>query len=137
MTRDGHSPDHGHVPPDDGHDVDVDAAIARFEDVLFGLPLDRVLPDIDELLSRAKLPRTLLASDDRALKLLHEAVIARPWATPDQRDQVRSQVALLELEVEVLVERLDDDAVEPDVVRATSGRIRAIRDQLDDLRRVL
>lgn len=138
MVRDGLTPDRGHAAPDDhGHDVDSDAAIARFEDVLFGLPLDRVLPDIDELLSRAKLPRALLTSDDRALKLLHEAVIARPWATPDQRDQVRSQVALLELEVEVLLERLGDASVEPAVVRATSLRIRAIRDQLDGLRRVL
>lgn len=117
-------------------DFDADAAIARFEDVLFGLPQDRVLPDLDDLLARAKMPRSLLG-DHRALKLLQEAVIGRPWTTVDERDHVRSQVALLELEVEVLVERLADDATGTDVVTATRARLADIRDQLDELGRVL
>jgi hypothetical protein len=117
--------------------LDLDAALCRLEDVLLALPVDRALPDLDRLLGEARIPRELLRRDERVLKVLHEAVLARPFGDLDEIERVRTEVELLTLEVEVLTDRLGGDAVtEDEVVRATTRlaevrrRLEAIRDQL-------
>jgi hypothetical protein len=59
---------------------DLDVAVARLEDVLLSLPYDRALPDLASLLASAGVGAELLRRDERALKVLHEAIVARPYA---------------------------------------------------------
>jgi hypothetical protein len=99
--------------------------------------VDRALPDLDRLLGEARIPRELLRRDERVLKVLHEAVLARPFGDLDEVERVRTEVELLTLEVEVLTERLGSEATTDDeVVRAATRlaevrrRLEAIRDQL-------
>lgn len=114
--------------------LDLDAALSRLEDVLLALPTGRALPDLDRLLARAGVPRELLQRDERALKVLHEAILARPFGDRDDIGRARTEVELLTLEVEVLGDRLADDAASDDeVVRATT-RLREVRRRLEALR---
>lgn len=130
---------------DDGHDdrdgtpdpVDADAVRIRLEDLLLSLPYDRALPDLPDLLDRAGVPDELLHRDDRILKVLHEAVLARPLSQVAEAQRVRSEVELLTLEVEVLTDRLTAEDTHPvDLAAATmrlaevTARLREIRDLL-------
>jgi hypothetical protein len=115
-------------------DHDLDAALTRLEDLLLGLPYDRALPDLDTLLEHAEVPVELLRRDERALKLLHEAVVARPFGSLDAVQRVRTEVGLLTLEVELLTDRLADaDAPEVTVVRSKQ-RLAEVRVRLDEIR---
>jgi hypothetical protein len=114
--------------------VDLDAALCRLEDVLLTLPVDRALPDLDHLLRTARFPRELLRRDDRVLKVLQEAVLARPFADLDAVGRVRTEVELLTLEVEVLTDRLGDRTTDAhDAVRA-AGRLAEVRRRLEEIR---
>jgi hypothetical protein len=117
--------------------LDLDAAVSRLEDTLLALPLDRALPDLDLLLDRAGVPAELLRRDDRVLKVLHEAVLARPFADRDVVARTRAEVELLTLEVEVLTDRLADPASAPDDVARSVARLREVRDRLEALQRRL
>lgn len=113
----------------------VDEALARLEDVLLALPLERAVPELDELLGRAGVERSLLARDERAWKLLHEALVARPFGDLDVVQRVRTEVELLTLEVELLTERLADapsSSEEDDRIVARLGEIRRRFVELDD-----
>jgi hypothetical protein len=112
---------------------DVDAALARLEDLLLALPYDRALPDLPELLQRAGIPEASLRRDDRLLKVLHEAVLARPFAHLPEVQRVRTEVELLTLEVELLTDRLADGAASSTEVTDAAARLREVRLRLEEI----
>ena len=119
------------------HGLDLDAAVSRFEDVLLALPFDRALPDITVLLERAGLPPQVLRRDERVLKVLHEAVLARPFADVDDVIATRAEVELLTLEVEILTDRLASPDTPASDLEAAIARLRTVRTRLDELLRAL
>ena len=119
------------------HGLDLDAAVSRFEDVLLALPFDRALPDIAVLLERAGLPPETLRRDERVLKVLHEAVLARPFADVDEVVTTRAEVELLTLEVEILTDRLASPDTPASDLEAAIARLRTVRTRLDELLRAL
>jgi hypothetical protein len=130
---------------DDGNDdrtgatgpVDADAVRIRLEDLLLSLPYDRALPDLPELLDRAGVPDDLLHRDDRILKVLHEAVLARPLSQVADAQHVRSEVELLTLEVEVLTDRLTAVDTHPDDLTAATMRLAEVTARLEEIRQLL
>jgi hypothetical protein len=114
-----------------------DAALARLEDVLLSVPFDRTLPGLPDLLERARVPLSFVQQDDRALKLIHEAVVARPLSTPDAVARHRGQVELMTLEVEVLTTRLSDPGADAQALAEARRRLTQIRRELQRLRDVL
>lgn len=110
-----------------------DEALARLEDVLLGLPFDRAVPDLAALIAAAGVDEEIL-DDERALKLLHEALVARPFGSLDGVQRVRSEVELLMLETELLTDRLADTATDADEVTRARTRLAEIRDRLAELR---
>ncbi|MBW3657483.1 MAG: hypothetical protein KY457_02520 [Actinobacteria bacterium] len=118
-------------------DDDLDAALGRLEDVLLGLPYDRALPDVATLLDAAGITSAHLTADDRMLKVMHEAIVARPLATSDEIATLRTSVELLTLEVGVLGERLADPATSTADVQRMTERLGAVRAELDRIRRQL
>jgi hypothetical protein len=127
VVQDPESERHGGVE-------DLDAAVARLEDVLLALPYDRALPDLATLLASAGVSRELLRRDERALKVLHEAVVARPLSDIDLVSRRRTEVELLTLEVGVLTERLRDPEARRDELAEAAARLAAIRRRLEELR---
>ncbi|HSK21956.1 MAG TPA: hypothetical protein VK906_02205 [Egicoccus sp.] len=119
--------------PGDPGSHGADDALVRLEDVLLALPFDRALPDLDDLLERAEVPPDLLRRDDRARKLIHEAIVARPLSTLDAVQQVRTEVELLTLEVEVLTDQFaaaTDHRTRADLAR----RLAEVRARVEDIR---
>lgn len=121
----------------DGSGMDADAARERLEDLLATLPYDRALPDPVELLQRAGVPVELLDRDERLVKVLHEAVLARPLRNRGEIHRTRTEVELLTLEVELLTDRLDDPGSDAVMVREAAARLAEIRRRLGDLRDIL
>lgn len=115
-------------------ELDQDLALARLEDVLASLSYERALPDLHVLLERAGLPEELLRRDERVLKVLHEAVIARPFSTVDDVQRTRTEVELLTLEVELLTDRIGDRSADELVVREAVTRLDEVRARLDQIR---
>ena len=116
---------------------EFDRALARLEDVLLELPYDRALPDLEELLRRAGVPQELLRRDDRVLKVLHEAIVARPFGDLDDVLRTRTELELCTLEVEVLTERLVEHADDPDALARVIRRLAEVRARLDQVRDLL
>lgn len=112
---------------------EFDRALARLEDVLLALPYDRALPDLDVLLDRAGVPAELLRRDDRVLKVLHEAIVARPFGAIDDVRRTRTEVELCTLEVEVLTERLVEHADDPLALRRVTVRLAELRTRLAEV----
>jgi hypothetical protein len=127
------------VPGDDTSPAgfEFDRALARLEDVLLELPYDRALPDLDVLLGRAGVPAELLRRDERVLKVLHEAIVARPFGVIDDVLCTRTEVELCTLEVEVLTERLVEHADDPDAFDRVSRRLAALRARLAEIQDLL
>lgn len=109
--------------------VERERALARLEDVLLALPEDRALPGLDTLLTRARIDLDVLA-DDRARKLLAEALLTRPFSHLDTVLEVRTEVELLTFEVEILTDRIADPEVGHDVRDEHRRRIATIRARL-------
>jgi hypothetical protein len=116
-----------------GDSFGPDEALGRLEDVLLGLPFDRAVPDLATLLAAAGVGEDVL-HDERALKLLHEALVARPFGSLDGVQRVRTEVELLTLETELLTDRLAAASTTPDEVGRARRRLAAIRVRLDELR---
>lgn len=114
--------------------MDLDAALCRLEDVILTLPVDRALPDLERLLAAAAVPPELLRRDERVLKVLHEAVLARPFGDLEAIGHARTEVELFTLEVEVLTDRLDDDQASADDVRRAAARLAEVRRRLEEIR---
>ncbi len=117
--------------------LDLDAAVSRLEDTLLALPVDRALPDLDVLLDRAGIPAALLRRDDRVLKVLHEAVLARPFADHELVARTRAEVELLTLEVEVVTDRLGDPTTSAEDLARAVARLTEVRARLEELQRSL
>lgn len=114
-----------------------DEQLSLLEDYLHSLPYDRTLPDLSTILRRAGVGFDLIRDDDRARKVLHEAIVARPLASHDAVARVAAEVELLTLEVEVLTERLRDETTPADEVTRVSERLAAVRARLEELRTIL
>lgn len=116
---------------------ELHVASSRLEEHLASLPYDRALPDLETILADAGVPVALLHQDERARKVLHEAILARPLASHEAVEQRRVEVELLTLEVSVLTQTLR--RADPD--RAEAGRaaerLAWIRVRLEELREVL
>jgi hypothetical protein len=110
-----------------------DEALGRIEDVLLGLPFERAVPDLEHLLAAADVEHDVLR-DERVRKLLHEALVARPFGSLDAVQRVRTEVELLTLEVELLADRLATPGTPPDEVTHATRRLEAIRARLATLR---
>ena len=129
----GQSPGHDRVDAA----MDVDAARIRLEDLLLSLPYERALPDLPVLLDEAGIPHELLRRDDRLIKLLNEAILARPLSQLDEVTRLRTEVELLTLEVEVLTDRLSDPGSDPDDVAAAARRLGQVEARLQEVRDLL
>ena len=133
MTAGGGDAGDAHGPYGD----DQDEALARLEDVLHVLPFDRAVPDLAQLLEAAGVEEDLLRRDERARKVLYEALLARPFGTFDAVQQVRTEVELLTLEVEVLTDRLQDPALDREVFERTTARLAQVRARLEEINQQL
>ena len=122
------------LPPGEDRPGAWDDALCRLEDVLLAAPFDRALPDLDELLARAGVTRAFLHADDRALKLVHEAVLARPFADADEVHRSRTHVEMMMLEVEVLTARLASPDTSTEVAAEASDRLEELAEQLRRVR---
>lgn len=113
-----------------------DEALQRLEDLLLTCPVDRALPDIDRIVEEAGLPEGFLRGDERARKLLRDAVHARPLSSLDEVARLRTEVELLTLEAGVITERLRDRTHPRDRARLHE-RLARIGQRLDEVRREL
>lgn len=112
----------------------LDEQLARLEDVLLAYPYDRALPDLASILDQAGVGPELLRRDERAAKVLHEAILARPLASVDVVARRRTEVELFTLEVEVLTDRLEDPATSEADAARVAERLKVIRRRLAELR---
>ena len=104
----------------------VDRAVTRLQEVLDALPRSRGLPDLDELLVAAGTDRSLL-EDERARKLLQEAIRQRPLSSLEEVRVLRTEVELLTVEVGVLRERLSGTAIDADQRQELLARLDRLR----------
>lgn len=116
---------------------ELHAAASRLEEHLAGLPYDRALPDLDTILGDAGVAATVLQQDERARKVLHEAILARPLSSHAAVEQRRVEVELLTLEVSVLtstLRRAEGGGTGAAAVSRATQRLAAIRARLEFLR---
>lgn len=111
----------------------VDDALQRLERVLADYPFDRALPDLDLVLREADVSADLLSDDDRARKLIHEALVARPHHDLDAVRAVRTEVELMVLEVRSLERIFGDPSASLEAVDAASDRLAVLARRLRDL----
>lgn len=115
----------------------ADAAVGRLEDVLAQQPFDRALPDLARLLRLADVPASLVQESERARKVLHEAMLARPLGTPEAVRVRRQEVEVLLLEVGLLTDVLRRAAAvahDADPDGSMAARARDARARLQDIR---
>lgn len=110
-----------------------DEALERLEDFVNSYPLDRALPDLAGIVARARVPRRFLREDERARKVLLEAIAARPLSTLEQVGRVRTEVELLILEVEMLAERLASTELTREQTREVATRLDEVRARLTEI----
>ncbi|MDP8928874.1 MAG: hypothetical protein M3O70_09940 [Actinomycetota bacterium] len=111
-----------------------DEALERLEDFVNSYPLDRALPDLAGIVAQARVPRRFLREDERARKVLLEAIAARPLSSLEQVGRVRTEVELLILEVEMLAERLASTALTAEQTSQVSARLDNVRARLVQIR---
>lgn len=114
-----------------------DDALRRLEELLLTYPENRALPPIDRVIADADVPATLLREDDRARKLIIEALLARPLSRVEVVSGLRTEVELLTLEVEVLTERLRQPEVAREEAAGAAGRLERVRGRLAEVRALL
>lgn len=110
-----------------------DEAVARLEEVLAAHSFDRALPPLEELLAEADMDPAILASDERALKILSEAVLARPLSTLEAVQAVRTEVEFLAVEVGMIQQRLTDEAMSEEELAKSRRRLDEIRNQINSI----
>ncbi len=111
-----------------------DESLERLEDFVNSYPLDRALPDLAAIVARARVSRRFLREDERARKVLLEAIAARPLSSPEQVGRVRTEVELLILEVEMLAERLMSTRLTPEQTKQVATRLDEVRARLAQIR---
>ena len=109
-----------------------DEAVARLEEVLAAHPFDRALPPLDKLLEAAGVDREILDEDERAQKILAEAIRARPLSTLDAIAEVRTQIEVLAVEIGMLHRQLEDAPLTVDELDDAGRRLAEIRSLLDE-----
>ncbi|MGH3440677.1 MAG: hypothetical protein ACRDUY_01260 [Nitriliruptorales bacterium] len=114
-----------------------DEALGRLEDYLAAYPRSRALPDLATLLEEADVPEQFVRDDERAQKVLHEAIAARPLGNLARVSQLTTEVELLTLEVEVLADRLERPDISDAEERQVAERLAHARRRLDEIRSVL
>ena len=112
--------------------VVADRAVSRLQEVLEQLPRTRALPDLDALLAQAGADRWLL-TDERARKLIDEALRDRPLSSLEEVRVLRTEVELLTVEVGVLEDRLTDPDLATADRAALQARLRRIRTRWEQL----
>lgn len=112
----------------------LDEQLARLEDVLLAYPYDRALPDLDTILGQAGVGRDLFREDERAAKVLHEAILARPLASMDVVERRRTEIELYTLEVDLLTDRLENPGTSEADAARVAARLADIRARLAELR---
>jgi hypothetical protein len=120
----------------EGQERSWDEALTRLEDFLLAYPYDRALPDLPTIADAAQLSDDFLFEDDRAHKVLHDAIAGRPLSDASQVRQLRTELELLTLEVEVLTERLGS-ARTPIELAEVGTQLVAVRGRLEHIRRIL
>ena len=90
-----------------------DEAVARLEEVLAAHPFD-----LDE--------------DERAQKILAEAIRARPLSSLDAIAEVRTQIEVLAVEIGMLHRQLEGDPLTGDELEDAGRRLAEIRSLLDE-----
>jgi hypothetical protein len=108
--------------------VRTERAVGRLQELLEQLPRTRALPDLDALLTQAGSDRSLLA-DERARKLIEEALRDRPLSSLEEVRVLRTEVELLTVEVGVLEERLSDPQLAGADRAGLEARLRRVRDR--------
>ncbi len=111
-------------------------ALARLQEVLEHLPTARALPGLDDLLELAGAQRELL-EDERARKLLSEAIAHRPLSAVEEVRVLRTEVELLTVEVAVLGERLGDPGLVAGDRDELTARLGRVRERIAELQRSL
>lgn len=111
-----------------------DEYLERLEDFVNSYPLGRALPDLAGIVVRARVPRRFLREDERARKVLLEAIAARPLSSLEQIGRVRTEVELLILEVEMLAEHLASTGLTREQTRQVSTRLDEVRARLAQIR---
>lgn len=129
----GPAGDRGAPRSDVGAEMSWDEALTRLEDTLLSFPYGRALPDLATILAQAGISEDFLRSDERAAKVLHEAIVARPLSSADAVRQLKTEIELLTLEVEVLADRLRDPATSVDETARATRRLSDVRQRLTAL----
>ncbi len=117
--------------------VSWDEALQRLEEMILSYPTDRALPDPNELIRRAGLPEDFLHEDERALKVLREAIAARPLSSSEQVAQVNTEVELMTLEVAVICEQLACEPTPSAEAGRAARRLSEVRRRLEAIRQQL
>lgn len=116
-----------------GGQLSWDEALERLETFVERYPRSRAFPGLPGIAQRADVPIDFLQEDERAHKVLFEALADRPLSTEESLAQAHTEVELLLLEVQVLTDRLEstsDDAQ----VRKAAERLAYIRRRLNEIR---
>ena len=110
-----------------------DEALDRLESFVERYPPTRALPGLAGIAERADVPIEFLREDERAHKVLFEALAGRPLSSFESVRQAQTEVELLMLEVEVLTERLrtSSDSAE---ARRVGERLAAVRRRVGEIR---
>ncbi len=111
-----------------------DEALERLENFVCSYPLDRALPDLAAIAARAGVPRGFLLEDERARKVLLEAIAARPLSTLEEVGRARTEVELLILEVQMLAERLASSGLTREQTTNVAARLEDVRSRLSQIR---
>ena len=110
-----------------------DEALDRLETFVERYPQSRALPGLTGIAERAEVPIEFLREDERAHKVLFEALAGRPLSTLEAVRQAQTEVELLMLEVEVLSERLRTTADSAEA-RRVAERLAAVRRRVGEIR---
>ena len=114
-----------------------DEALERLENYVLAQPEDRALPDLATIAERAAVPLDFLREDERAHKVLLEAVGARPLSSMERIKEIRTEVELLTLEVHVLRDRLREHEAGSLPYRRDAARLADVRLRLREIQSLL